>query len=143
MLRLRVPSPAPYINCDSTCRFAIENPPIPQGAPNNELTNQSETVVRRRHILNQGKCVYSGLTGGIATKCYRCKNQPDIQAPGPTKPAYTVTGSGGGGTHIYHWLKPHYASLTESAQGAKPFLTPMFSRIEGRYTKTNWNGCPM
>ena len=24
----------------------------------------------------------------------------------PTKPAYTVTGSGGGGTHIYHYAEP-------------------------------------
>ena len=47
-----VPSPEPYREIDNTCRNAIENPPIPADAPNNEATRQSPTVVERlRHIL--------------------------------------------------------------------------------------------
>ena len=34
----RVPSPAPYADIDNTCRKAIEEPPIPSDALNNELT---------------------------------------------------------------------------------------------------------
>ena len=34
----------------------------------------------------------------------------------PSKPAYTVTGSGGGGTHIYHWLEPRALTNRERAR---------------------------
>ena len=34
----------------------------------------------------------------------------------PTKPAYTVTGSGGGGTHIYHWEEPRALTNRERAR---------------------------
>jgi DNA (cytosine-5)-methyltransferase 1 len=34
----------------------------------------------------------------------------------PTKPAYTVTGSGGGGTHIYHWDEPRALTNRERAR---------------------------
>lgn len=49
-----VPSPAPYANVDNTCRTAIENPPIPKDAPNNELTKQSATVVKRLGYIKPG-----------------------------------------------------------------------------------------
>ena len=34
----------------------------------------------------------------------------------PDKPAYTVTGSGGGGTHIYHWAEPRALTNRERAR---------------------------
>ena len=34
----------------------------------------------------------------------------------PEKPAYTVTGSGGGGTHIYHWEEPRALTNRERAR---------------------------
>lgn len=34
----------------------------------------------------------------------------------PTKPAYTVTGSGGGGTHIYHYSEPRALTNRERAR---------------------------
>ena len=34
----------------------------------------------------------------------------------PNKPAYTVTGSGGGGTHIYHWEEPRALTNRERAR---------------------------
>ena len=34
----------------------------------------------------------------------------------PEKPAYTVTGSGGGGTHIYHWAEPRALTNRERAR---------------------------
>ena len=34
----------------------------------------------------------------------------------PTKPSYTVTGSGGGGTHIYHWSEPRALTNRERAR---------------------------
>ena len=47
-----VPSTEPYKDIDNSCRKAIEEPPIPQDALNNERTRQSDVVVRRlQHIL--------------------------------------------------------------------------------------------
>ena len=34
----------------------------------------------------------------------------------PNKPSYTVTGSGGGGTHIYHWSEPRALTNRERAR---------------------------
>ena len=34
----------------------------------------------------------------------------------PTKPSYTVTGSGGGGTHVYHWSEPRALTNRERAR---------------------------
>lgn len=34
----------------------------------------------------------------------------------PNKPAYTVTGSGGGGTHIYHYAEPRALTNRERAR---------------------------
>ena len=34
----------------------------------------------------------------------------------PDRPAYTVTGSGGGGTHIYHWAEPRALTNRERAR---------------------------
>lgn len=33
-----------------------------------------------------------------------------------SKPAYTVTGSGGGGTHVYHWSEPRALTNRERAR---------------------------
>ena len=34
----------------------------------------------------------------------------------PKKPAYTVTGSGGGGTHVYHWIENRALTNRERAR---------------------------
>ncbi len=34
----------------------------------------------------------------------------------PDKPSYTVTGSGGGGTHLYHWDEPRALTNRERAR---------------------------
>ena len=34
----------------------------------------------------------------------------------PNKPAYTITGSGGGGTHVYHWKENRALTNRERAR---------------------------
>ena len=34
----------------------------------------------------------------------------------PDKPSYTITGSGGGGTHVYHWLEDRALTNRERAR---------------------------
>jgi DNA (cytosine-5)-methyltransferase 1 len=112
----RVPSIAPYANIDNTCRTAIENPPIASDAPNNERTRQSDIVIRRlSHILPGENAFTANLPDELqiktATKISQIYKRLD-----PDKPAYTVTGSGGGGTHIYHWSEPRALTNRERAR---------------------------
>jgi DNA-methyltransferase (dcm) len=113
----RVPSPAPYSEEDNTCRAAIENPPIPTDAPNNELTAQSETVVRRlEHILPGQNAFTANLPTELQLNISGAKISQIYKRLDPDKPAYTVTGSGGGGTHIYHWEEPRALTNRERAR---------------------------
>ncbi len=113
----RIPSPVPYAGVDNTCLAAIEVPPIPKDAPNNELTRQSETVIKRLMHIKPGENAFTAnlpeelklnVTGAKISQIYKRLD--------PDKPAYTVTGSGGGGTHIYHWLEPRALTNRERAR---------------------------
>ena len=113
----RVPSPAPYAGLDNTCRSAIENPPIPKDALNNELTKQSAVVVQRLGYIKPGQNAFTAdmpeelrlnITGVKISQIYKRLD--------PDKPSYTVTGSGGGGTHIYHWSEPRALTNRERAR---------------------------
>ena len=55
----KIPSTAPYKDCDVTCKTAIENPPIASDAYNNELTKQSATVVERLSYINPGENAFT------------------------------------------------------------------------------------
>lgn len=116
-VQFRVPSPEPYAKVDNTCRNAIENPPIPKNAPNNELTNQSATVVRRLQYIKPGENAFNAeLPEELRLKVNGAKISQIYKRLDPEKPAYTVTGSGGGGTHIYHWAEPRALTNRERAR---------------------------
>ena len=113
----KVPSTIPYLGIDNTCRTAIEIPPIANDALNNELTKQSATVIQRLQHIKPGQNAFTAdlpeelqlnITGAKISQIYK-KLDPD-------KPSYTVTGSGGGGTHIYHWSEPRALTNRERAR---------------------------
>ncbi|QSZ27617.1 DNA cytosine methyltransferase [Aceticella autotrophica] len=113
----RVPSPAPYSYIDNTCRTALEIPPISENAPNNEKTKQSKTVIERLMHIRPGENAFTAnlppelrlnVTGAKISQIYKRLD--------PDRPAYTVTGSGGGGTHIYHWSEPRALTNRERAR---------------------------
>lgn len=113
----RVPSPSPYSRIDNTCRTAIETPPIPEDAFNNELTRQSPTVVRRlQHILPGQNAFTADLPEELQLNVVGVRISQIYKRLDPDKPAYTVTGSGGGGTHIYHWEEPRALTNRERAR---------------------------
>lgn len=113
----RVPSPEPYKNVDNTCKTAIEVPPIPANATNNERTKQSEVVVKRlQHILPGQNAFTANLPDDLKLNVSGAKISQIYKRLDPTKPAYTVTGSGGGGTHIYHWSEPRALTNRERAR---------------------------
>jgi DNA (cytosine-5)-methyltransferase 1 len=116
-VEFKVPSTAPYVGIDNTCRTAIENPPIPEDAHNNELTKQSPTVVRRlQHILPGQNAFTADLPEDLQLNVTGAKISQIYKRLDPTKPSYTVTGSGGGGTHIYHWEEPRALTNRERAR---------------------------
>lgn len=113
----RVPSPSLRKRKDNTCRAAIEKPPIPRDAPNNELTNQSPTVVRRLQHIKPGENAFNAdLPEDLKLNVTGAKISQIYKRLDPDKPAYTVTGSGGGGTHIYHWAEPRALTNRERAR---------------------------
>lgn len=112
-----VPSTEPYANVDNSCRTAIEVPPIPENAPNNEKTKQSEMVIKRlKHILPGQNVFTADLPEELKLHIKGAKISQIYRRLEPNKPSYTVTGSGGGGTHMYHWLEPRALTNRERAR---------------------------
>jgi len=113
----KVPSTKPYQNKKRTCRDAIENPPIRENALNNELTKQSKDVINRLKYIKPGENAFTAnipeqyqlnIAGVKISQIYRRLD--------PNKPAYTITGSGGGGTHVYHWKENRALTNRERAR---------------------------
>lgn len=113
----KIPSPAPYANIDNSCRTAIENPPIPANAANNERTRMSDQVVKRLGYIKPGQNAFTAdLPEDLQLNIKGAKISQIYKRLDPDKPAYTVTGSGGGGTHIYHWSDPRALTNRERAR---------------------------
>lgn len=111
----KIPSPVAYEM--KTCKEAIEVPKIPVDAKNNELTKQTSSVVERLSYIKPGENAFTAdlpehlklhVKGATISQIYKRLD--------PTKPAYTVTGSGGGGTHIYHWSENRALTNRERAR---------------------------
>ncbi len=116
-VEFRVPSTTPYKSIDNCCRTAIENPAIPVNAPNNELTKQSPIVVERLKYIRPGENAFTAnLPEKLQLNVKGAKISQIYKRLDPNKPAYTVTGSGGGGTHIYHWSEPRALTNRERAR---------------------------
>ena len=113
----KIPSTAPYKDIDITCKNAIENPPIPTDAPNNELTKQSAKVVERLKHIKPGENAWTAdLPEELKLNVSGARLSQIYKRLDPDKPAYTVTGSGGGGTHIYHYSEPRALTNRERAR---------------------------
>ncbi len=100
-----------------TAREALECPPIPKGARNNEKTKQSEKVVERLRHIKPGENVWNAsLPEDLELRVKGARLSQIYRRLDPDKPAYTVTGSGGGGTHMYHWSEPRALTNRERAR---------------------------
>ena len=86
-------------------------------AANNERTVQSERVVKRLRYIKPGENVFTAdlpdelklnmKSGAKISQIYRRLRRDE--------PSYTVTASGGGGTHLYHWSEPRALTNRERA----------------------------
>lgn len=109
--------PAPTNKNPITSKTALENPPIPKDAPNQELTKQAKQVVERLQYIQAGENVFNAnLPEHLKLKINGAKISQIYKRLDPNRPAYTVTGSGGGGTHMYHWKENRALTNRERAR---------------------------
>ncbi len=98
-----VPDFHQYDNCDVSAQTALAD--IPVDAANNEVRKLSDTVIRRLSYINPGQNVWQAETN--MPEELRIKTRTRIsqiyRKLDPTKPSYTITAAGGGGTFGYHW----------------------------------------
>lgn len=115
-LKFRVPVPTTKY-AHVSAREAIENPRIPEGAPNHELTKQSLGVVERLKYIPAGENAwYEGIPQHLRLNVKGARMSQIYKRLDPEKPAYTITGSGGGGTHVYHWSEHRALTNRERAR---------------------------
>lgn len=112
----RVPSTAPYADADVSVRTALTDPPITEDMTDNERTRQSEIVKQRLALIQPGQNAWTAdLPEHLQIKS-KTRISQIYKRLHPDKPSYTVTGSGGGGTHIYHWDEPRALTNRERAR---------------------------
>ncbi len=116
-LEFKIPSFEAFNDVDVSCRTAIEIPPITRNAFNNEITKQSKSVVERlKHIRPGENAFTANLPEHLKLKIKGARISQIYKRLDPNRPAYTVTGSGGGGTHMYHWEENRALTNRERAR---------------------------
>ena len=99
----KVPAPT-TADAYKSVKKALESPPIPADAANCELTRQSATVIERLKLIKPGQNVWNAdLPLNLQLNVKGAKLSQIYRRLHPDKPSYTITGSGGGGTHGYHY----------------------------------------
>ena len=110
-----IPSPAPFESMNISARHALRG--IPVTAPNQEITVQSKTVIDRLKHIRPGENAFTAeLPAHLRLNVNGAKISSIYRRLHPNKPSYTVTGSGGGGTHVYHWSENRALTNRERAR---------------------------
>lgn len=115
-LDYKIPVPTTKSN-PRTAKQALEEPPIPETADNHEMTRHVSKVIEMlRHIPPGENAWYEGIPEHLRLNVKGARLSQIYRRLDPNKPAYTVTGSGGGGTHVYHWEEPRALTNRERAR---------------------------
>ena len=115
-LSFKVPAPTTP-GCPITAEQALTIPPIPADAANNERTKQGKLVIERLGKIPEGKNVWvKGLPEHLQLNVRGARLSQIYRRLRRDEPAYTITGSGGGGTHVYHWSEPRALTNRERAR---------------------------
>ena len=116
-VEFKVPSTEPYRSHDVSARTALEQPPITAEMTGTELTKQSQVVQERLSYIKPGQNAFTAdIPEHLQLKVKGAKISQIYKRLHPEKPAYTVTGSGGGGTHMYHWEENRALTNRERAR---------------------------
>lgn len=116
-VQFQIPATEPYAHIDNSAGNRLENPPIGPLVTQNELAKQKPWVIERLTHIKPGQSAFTAelpehlrlnVTGATISQIYKRLERD--------KPSYTVTGSGGGGTHVYHWDEPRALTNRERAR---------------------------
>lgn len=115
-LTFQVPQPTGVMK---TCSQALSN--IPSWAANQEGTKQSKVVAERLSYIREGENVWQAEEAGrlpehLKLNVKGARLSQIYRRLDSSKPAYTITGSGGGGTHVYHWSENRALTNRERAR---------------------------
>ncbi|OGG61574.1 DNA (cytosine-5-)-methyltransferase [Candidatus Kaiserbacteria bacterium RIFCSPLOWO2_02_FULL_54_13] len=115
-LQFKVPAPThrgKYVSA----REALENPKIMYNAPNHEFKRQSPIVVERLKMTLPGENAWTAnLPDHLKLNVKSARMSQIYRRLHPDKPSYTITASGGGGTHGYHYAEPRALTNRERAR---------------------------
>jgi len=84
---------------------------------NNEKTAQSQRVIDRLMNTKPGQNAWNAkLPADLELNVKGAKLSQIYKRLKSDEPSYTITGSGGGGTHVYHWTEPRALTNRERAR---------------------------
>lgn len=113
-LTFKVPAPT-HLEKFVSAKEALTG--IPKDAPNHELTKHKKDVIDRLNHIPAGENVwYEYLPEKFQLNVNGLKLSNLYRRLHPDKPSYTITASGGGGTHGYHWKEPRALTNRERAR---------------------------
>ena len=113
-LEFKVPAPT-TLGKPVTASQAFKG--IPKDAANNEITKQSAIVIERLGLIAPGDNIWqTNLPKRLQLNVKGARLSQIYKRLHPNKPSYTITGSGGGGTHGYHWKYPRALTNRERAR---------------------------
>lgn len=113
-ITFKVPKPSMV---KKTVKECLEIPKIKSTVSNQEITKQSATVVERLKHIKPGENAWTAnLPEHLKLNVKGAKMSMIYKRLDPDKPSYTITGSGGGGTHVYHWHEPRALTNRERAR---------------------------
>ncbi len=115
-LGIKFKHPEPTCATPMTVADALSD--LPEGLANNERTAQTTRVVERLKHIKPGQNAFTAKlpselklnmrSGAMISQIYRRLVADE--------PSYTITGSGGGGTHVYHWCENRALTNRERAR---------------------------
>lgn len=113
-LKFKVPSTT-HKDKPVTSKQALSN--IPNKSFNHELPSMSATVAERLSLIKPGENVWNAdLPDRLKLNVKSAKLSQIYKRLHPDKPSYTITASGGGGTHGYHHIEPRPLTNRERAR---------------------------
>jgi DNA (cytosine-5)-methyltransferase 1 len=115
-VQYQVPKPT-HIGKYRTSREALTVPVIAPHADNHIFTKQAKQVIERLKYISAGENAWSkNIPKHLQLNVKGARLSNIYKRLDPDKPAYTVTGSGGGGTHMYHWEEHRALTSRERAR---------------------------
>jgi DNA (cytosine-5)-methyltransferase 1 len=113
-LKFKVPAPT-HAGAPVTVRTALNK--IPKTASNNEIPKMSSIVAERLAQIRPGENVWTAdLPDHLKLNVKSARLSQIYKRLHPDKPSYTITGSGGGGTHGYHHIDARPLTNRERAR---------------------------